>query len=155
MSLGNSEIGPYVYQNKHSTQIQMIPAPNSVPEEPFKYLGWITYEPPPFSRLEYLFGYVRYAQRVSASLKWSKYGGIEKKYSQDKEGSWLQYRTLSWLTSQVWEIFNFKARNTWALNLRVYNVVPRDSLVFDFIQTDNIEGIKTLFSRKRPLHSTE
>jgi len=41
-----------------------------------------------------------------------------------------------------------KARKTWTCNLRVYNVIPRDSLIFEFTQKGNLGAVQTLFSRR-------
>jgi hypothetical protein len=38
---------------------------------------------------------------------------------------------------------------SWKINFHVYQPVPDDSLVFEFCRSGNLEGVQTLFSRKK------
>jgi hypothetical protein len=144
MSLVNCVTRPAAQQDKYRSQPRVIPAANSgeIENTPTS-LSTLLWEPSP---LERLFGYFHYMQRVSARRNWDKLEELETK-DENVEYMNLRYRTPAWLTSQVWEVCNMKARNTWTCHLRVYHVIPRDSLLFEFIQKDNIDAVKALFSK--------
>jgi len=105
-----------------------------------------SFTPISVSRVEHFLGYIQYKQRVAERVRRSEFG--KKGDEQDLRASWLRYRLPTWLANKVWEVYNDKTRDIWNFNLRVYNVVPRDALIFDFIHSNNIHGIKTLFARK-------
>jgi len=90
--------------------------------------------------------YGKSEKHESRSSAWLKYLFGSKRTS--RYGSSIRYRTPGWLLNQVWEYGNSSSQNLWTSNLRIYNVVPQKSLIFDFAANNNVEAIKTLFRRK-------
>jgi hypothetical protein len=57
--------------------------------------------------------------------------------------------TPAWLFGKIYEIN--KVRDSWTcqFNLRSYNILPDDALVFDYAAGGDIEGLKRLFRSKQ------
>ena len=56
------------------------------------------------------------------------------------------YRGPAWLVNRVWSAQVAKASSGWTFSPRVYNVVPNDSLIFEYALQDNLEGLQHLLS---------
>ncbi|KAH8593500.1 hypothetical protein B0O99DRAFT_688721 [Bisporella sp. PMI_857] len=131
--------GPSIQQTSSDTSIspgarRLIQTSNIVSTAP----------PTAFNWFRYLCGKAVYSEYYVSS-------NDAKNKSKDKEYrkyARLQYRWPGWLANQVWITSSYTQPNIWDFNMRIYNVIPRDSVIFDFIKQGNIEAIKTLFKRK-------
>jgi hypothetical protein len=148
MSFVSCGTRPLVQQEVQRAPLRVIHDSNDVEnEDTLQIFDARSQKPPSRSSLQRLLGYVDYMTQVSRPTIWNKYGELEANDKDEDTSSYLRYRTPTWVANQIWEICNMKARNTWTCHLRVYHVIPRDSLLFEFIQKDNIDAVKALFSK--------
>ena len=67
---------------------------------------------------------------------------------QEKEEFHVEYYWPPWIINRVWRIQAVKASSGWTFIPRTYNKVSKKSAVFHYAATNNIEGLKELFSMK-------
>ena len=50
----------------------------------------------------------------------------------------------TWLGRKVWELYSFRAQTEWAIRLKTYNIIPHDSLIFQYSEDGNVTGLRDL-----------
>ena len=93
-----------------------------------------------------LFGTIKYSRRCYSTIQKRTTDGIRSK--EERAEIVMEYCGPSWAVNRIWRIQAVKSRSGWTFCPRTYNVVPRDSLVFQYIRDDNIKGLQELFSRR-------
>ena len=93
-----------------------------------------------------LFGVLRYSKHNYAI--YNKGEMIEHSRKQDIEERIGEYWTPSWIAHRLWRLRYSKSLSGWTLCFRTYNVIPKDSLAFVYIEENNVKGLQELFSRK-------
>lgn len=56
-----------------------------------------------------------------------------------------RYKMPGWLSYKVGEAIGLQTQAGWTINLRCYNIVPSDSLVFQYAKSGDIDGLWQLF----------
>jgi hypothetical protein len=59
------------------------------------------------------------------------------------------YRGPAWLVNRAWKFHATKVYNGWDFNIRQYNVIPRESLVFSYAVDGNVKGLQELFDTRQ------
>jgi hypothetical protein len=59
----------------------------------------------------------------------------------------LRFPSPIWLSGKVWELYSYRAQTEWSFYLRTYNVISRDSLIFQYAKDGNVSGIQDLLQR--------
>jgi len=93
---------------------------------------------------DHLFGYLRCRRIVTVTRS-----GTEIKSNKSRREEMYHFivsvRMPAWLINRAWEIQYMKARKGWNFNLSIYNIVPHNSLVFQYATSGNLEGLRDLF----------
>lgn len=67
----------------------------------------------------------------------------------EKEDITAQYRAPSWLINRVWGIHAIKTLSGWSFSPRSYNIIPNNSIVFEYIEDDDTARLQNLFAEKK------
>jgi hypothetical protein len=51
------------------------------------------------------------------------------------------------MLNRLWDMTGHSAKSGWQINIRTYNIIPEDSLAFQYILYNNIEGLQDLFKK--------
>lgn len=98
------------------------------------------------SWLEYFLGSLHYRKRITMAR--STVNNSNKNLAgRRKEEVLVTYRTPAWLINKAWEARSLKASSGWTIHLRVYNILPRHSEVFDYARQGKVKELQTLFER--------
>ncbi|KAK2753517.1 hypothetical protein FQN54_007907 [Arachnomyces sp. PD_36] len=55
----------------------------------------------------------------------------------------------TWLSGKVWEVYTAKSQVEWAFRMRIYNIIPCDSLIFQYAKDGNVDGLKYLLHHEQ------
>ena len=93
-----------------------------------------------------LFRKFRYRRKRYSMIKGSDPTYFRRR--QNTEEIVAEYYGPSWLINRVWRLQAFKGPSGWTFSPRTYNVVPAESLVFSYVEENNLSGLQELFSMK-------
>ena len=89
---------------------------------------------------EYFAGSVAYRKGVLKQKKCCHNGVDGKKYMWQ-----FRIRLPSWWKTQIWDIHIMQAQSGWTNHLKVYNIVPSDSLQFQYAVNGEVDLLRDLF----------
>jgi len=58
-------------------------------------------------------------------------------------------RLPNWLNHAAWEFAGYKAYSGWKFHLDTFRILPKDSPVFNYAKSGNIEGLQLLLSKRQ------
>ena len=93
-----------------------------------------------------LLGSVAYSKRHYSVVKRTHVDDPGRK--EEREEIIALFRCPAWLVNRAWRIQATKACFGWTFSPRTYNVVPRNSPVFQCVRKDDVRGLQDLFSKR-------
>ena len=61
----------------------------------------------------------------------------------------VRYRATAWIMNRVWELQTRYAYTGWTFVPRLNNMIPYDSLVFQYASRDDVRGLQELFHMRK------
>ena len=92
-----------------------------------------------------IFGTFRYSKSHYSIVKGK---GMDYESEQECEEIIAQYYGPSWLTNRTWRIRVAKNSFDWSFSPRTYNIIPKNSAVFQYTRNNDVKGLQSLFQSK-------
>lgn len=58
----------------------------------------------------------------------------------------VRFQPPKWFSQKAWDLTFNALTSGWQMNLATFNVIPEDSLVFEYAQVGNLAGLRKLFA---------
>lgn len=93
-----------------------------------------------------LFGTIRYSRRRYSTIKRRHLDKPGRK--EEQEEIVAQYYAPAWLLNRAWSIQALHASSGWTFSPRSYNVIPPSSMIYQYLDEHNVDGVRELFKRR-------